>query len=138
MKSVSSYRDTRETARGPDRGRARSASPDASLGERRRVADEKPRPEAVEAAEAAAPPLPDNEEPPPLPEEPAPEDDGWDYKIDPASGHFFFYNRLTGVSQWENPRVSPEAAAASYGSYDRFANISQSTSNFFNPNLCPG
>ncbi|EKV12125.1 WW/Rsp5/WWP [Penicillium digitatum] len=61
----------------------------------------------------SAPPLPD-EAPPPLPAEapPAkPEDDGWEPAWDATAGAYYFYNRFTGVSQWENPRV-PEVPAA--------------------------
>ncbi|KUL84977.1 hypothetical protein ZTR_07898 [Talaromyces verruculosus] len=69
---------------------------------------------AVAAAEDA-PPLPD-EEVPPLPDEAPPGqdtegDDGWEPVWDANAQAFYFYNRLTGVSQWENPRV-PDAAAA--------------------------
>ncbi|RAL12763.1 WW domain-containing protein [Aspergillus homomorphus CBS 101889] len=64
---------------------------------------------------ASAPPLPD-EVPPPLPNEvPPSEDDGWEPVWDANAQAYYFYNRLTGVSQWENPRVpdaSPAAAAA--------------------------
>lgn len=58
----------------------------------------------------SAPPLPD-EVPPPLPDEalPAPaEDDGWEPVWDANAQAFYFYNRFTGLSQWENPRV-PDA-----------------------------
>ncbi|KAJ5145840.1 uncharacterized protein N7515_000404 [Penicillium bovifimosum] len=60
-----------------------------------------------------APPLPD-ETAPPLPEETAPaqtEDDGWDPIWDGHAQAYYFYNRFTGVSQWENPRV-PQAPVA--------------------------
>ncbi|KAF7527225.1 hypothetical protein PCG10_003052 [Penicillium crustosum] len=60
----------------------------------------------------SAPPLP-AEVPPPLPTEAPPaqvEDDGWEPVWDANAGAYYFYNRFTGVSQWENPRV-PEAAA---------------------------
>lgn len=60
----------------------------------------------------SAPPLPD-EVPPPLPDEapPAPaEDDGWEPVWDANAQAFYFYNRFTGLSQWENPRV-PDATA---------------------------
>lgn len=54
-------------------------------------------------------PLPPSEgDEPPLPDEPIPEavqDDGWDAQCDPTSGQWYFVNRFTGVSQWENPRV---------------------------------
>jgi hypothetical protein len=68
------------------------------------------------AAEEDAPPLPD-EEVPPLPDEAPPSqeaegDDGWEPVWDANAQAFYFYNRITGVSQWENPRV-PDAAAVS-------------------------
>jgi hypothetical protein len=75
-----------------------------------------------------APPLPDEHLPdsplpnspapdgPPLPAEPLPqpepEDDGWDCQFDPNTQAWFFFNRFTGKTQWENPRV-PDAAATS-------------------------
>ncbi|OJJ72438.1 hypothetical protein ASPBRDRAFT_539397 [Aspergillus brasiliensis CBS 101740] len=65
-----------------------------------------------EATESeSAPPLPD-EVPPPLPSEapPGDKDDGWEPVWDPNAQAYYFYNRFTGVSQWENPRV-PDAAA---------------------------
>ena len=48
---------------------------------------------------------------PPLPSEPVPEpeDDGWEYHWVPASSNYWFYNRITGAWQQENPRV-PTAA----------------------------
>ena len=78
---------------------------------------------AIPAADA---PLP-YDEAPPLPDEPLPdqEDDGWEPQWEPTAKAWYFYNRRTGVSQWENPRV-PEATAAtshSHGPYDRFANF---------------
>ncbi|KAJ5494957.1 hypothetical protein N7539_000073 [Penicillium diatomitis] len=60
----------------------------------------------------SAPPLPD-EVPPPLPDEAPPgkaEDDGWEPVWDATSQAFYFFNRFTGLTQWENPRV-PEGAA---------------------------
>ncbi|KAF4343022.1 hypothetical protein FBEOM_3002 [Fusarium beomiforme] len=60
------------------------------------------------------PPLPSEPVPdgPPLPNEPAPqqEDDGWDCQWDPNTQAWFFVNRFTGKSQWENPRVATSAA----------------------------
>jgi hypothetical protein len=61
----------------------------------------------------SAPPLPD-EEPPPLPDEPTPEDDGWAPGWDDEKQAWYFYNRFSGKSQWENPRV-PEAASSTTG-----------------------
>ena len=58
--------------------------------------------------DANAPPLP-NEDIPPLPQEPLPvEDDGWQPVWDQTNQAFYFYNRFTGATQWDNPRV-PEA-----------------------------
>jgi hypothetical protein len=59
-----------------------------------------------------APPLPD--EAPPLPNE-EPPDDGWDAVLDPNTQTYYFYNRFTQVSQWNNPRV-PEASSNTIGS----------------------
>ncbi|TGO56815.1 hypothetical protein BOTNAR_0215g00100 [Botryotinia narcissicola] len=58
---------------------------------------------------------------PPLPEEPLPplpnkqppvvaqEDDGWAPVWDETNQAFYFYNRFTGATQWDNPRV-PEVS----------------------------
>ncbi|KAJ5776981.1 hypothetical protein N7520_000227 [Penicillium odoratum] len=62
---------------------------------------------------AAAPPLPD-EIPPPLPSEAPPgqpSDDGWEPVWDATSQAYYFYNRITGLSQWENPRVPDQPPA---------------------------
>ena len=57
----------------------------------------------------APPPLPSGEAPPPLPDEAPPvgaeRDDGWAPVWDDNAQGFYFYNRFTGQSQWENPRV---------------------------------
>lgn len=69
-----------------------------------------------EGETSSAPPLPD-EVPPPLPNEALPdqaEDDGWEPVWDADTQAYYFYNRFTGVSQWENPRV-PSATAAPNG-----------------------
>lgn len=58
---------------------------------------------------------------PPLPDEAPPDphaDDGWEALFDHNTGAYYFVNRFTHVTQWENPRVP--AATLSYGSYDRF------------------
>jgi hypothetical protein len=74
-----------------------------------------------------APPLPDDL-PPPLPNEAPPdhaEDDGWAPVWDDHAQAFYFFNRFTNVSQWENPRV-PEAAPPpppGVGNYDRLAGV---------------
>ncbi|RDH33644.1 hypothetical protein BDQ94DRAFT_143494 [Aspergillus welwitschiae] len=73
------------------------------------------KPEAAAATESdSAPPLPD-EVPPPLPNEVPPgdnKDDGWEPVWDPTAQAYYFYNRFTGVSQWENPRVPGATAKA--------------------------
>ncbi|GKT53075.1 WW domain-containing protein [Colletotrichum tofieldiae] len=86
----------------PESGEASSAASPAPAD----ASDEKP-------VSSDAPPLPN--EAPPLPSEPAPatEDDGWDFQWDPTSQAYFFYNRFTGATQWENPRVSVAAASTS-------------------------
>jgi len=72
-----------------------------------------------------APPLP-NGDIPPLPDEAPPaQDDGWDAVWDTNVGAYYFYNRFTQATQWENPRI-PEATVSStpapppgLGAYDR-------------------
>lgn len=58
---------------------------------------ERPEEQEVKNGEGA-PPLPDEEVP----------DDGWAPVWDDNSQAYYFYNRFTGLSQWENPRV-PDA-----------------------------
>jgi len=66
-----------------------------------------------------SPPLPD--EAPPLPFEPPPSkinkeithDDGWEARADPTSGAWYFYNKFTGISQWDNPRVPTSSSHTS-------------------------
>ena len=65
---------------------------------------ETPRKETTET-----PPLP-AEPVPPLPSEP-PQDDGWDALWDDNAQAYYFYNRYTQATQWENPRV-PDATQA--------------------------
>ncbi|KAH8805805.1 WW domain protein [Xylogone sp. PMI_703] len=71
-----------------------------------------------DAEQTDAPPLP--EEPiPPLPNEELPSteeaDDGWAPIWDEANQAFYFYNRFTGVTQWNNPRVPDPAQPAPPG-----------------------
>lgn len=65
-----------------------------------------PKAEGPPESASDAPPLPAG---PPPGSEPA--DDGWSAEWDAARSAWYFYNRFTGVSQWDNPRV-PEASAA--------------------------
>lgn len=78
---------------------------------------EEPQPDTKGHDQESAPPLPD-EIPPPLPDEAHPsqaEDDGWEPVWDGNAQAYYFYNRLTGVSQWENPRVPDAVSAAAPG-----------------------
>lgn len=61
---------------------------------------------------------------PPLPDEAPPEDDGWEPVWDASNQAYYFYNRYTKASQWENPRVpvassTPASLAAGLGAHDR-------------------
>lgn len=71
---------------------------------------------------AAAAPLPEEQVPDRPPDEPAPAetaaedpepDDGWDAIWEPSVEQYYFYNRFTHETTWDNPRVPPSAAAAS-------------------------
>ncbi|KAF2462767.1 uncharacterized protein BDR25DRAFT_308146 [Lindgomyces ingoldianus] len=55
-----------------------------------------------------------SEDAPPLPDEAPPEDDGWEPIWDANAQAYYFFNRFTQASQWDNPRV-PEASANGYG-----------------------
>lgn len=57
-------------------------------------------------AESSAPPLPN--EPPP-----ATEDDGWDFHWDATNQAYFFHNRFTNETTWENPRLRNNSASQS-------------------------
>ncbi|KAK5989929.1 WW domain-containing protein C2F3.14c [Cladobotryum mycophilum] len=78
--------------------------------------------ESLAGDEDAAPPLPNEPVPdgPPLPNEPVPtpEDDGWDCQWDASAQAWFFYNRFTGKTQWDNPRVPTAASAVASSAQD--------------------
>lgn len=78
---------------------------------------------SVLADEEALPPLP--HEAPPLPSG-QDQDDGWDPVWDENAQAFYFYNRFSKLSQWENPRLPTvtEPAPPGVGNHDR---IDQST-----------
>jgi hypothetical protein len=152
MTPPGTHRDTRENAQDPSSSKPDahphgndSRSPRASpakdtttaVDERRTVTDERPLVPAHsdDLPYGEAPPLPYDEAPPPLPEEAPPQDDGWDCHWDANANRYYFLNRFTGTSQWENPRV-PETAPAINGSYDRFANYSSPSSILSYPNPC--
>jgi WW domain len=80
-----------------------------------------------EDSEAPSEPALPAEVPPPLPNEAPPgqdQDDGWDPVWDETAQAFYFYNRFTKLSQWENPRIPPvtEPAPPGVGNYDRIEN----------------
>jgi hypothetical protein len=91
--------------------------------------------EAPPLPEEEVPPLPDEEAPPlpneapPLPDE-QPPDDGWEPVWDANAQAFYFFNRFTKATQWENPRItidatSPAVPAATpgLGSHDRIDHV---------------
>ncbi|KAM0346515.1 hypothetical protein ACHAPU_005580 [Fusarium lateritium] len=98
-----------EQSSGRESGEA-SESPSGS-----NAVDEKSAPSLPNEPTPDGPPLPSEPLPsgPPLPNEPTPqqEDDGWDCQWDPATQAWFFINRHTGKSQWDNPRVATSATA---------------------------
>ena len=88
---------------------------DAEKEEKEQEREQQQEEEEEEEKEASAPPLPDEEVPPPLPNEAPPgqtQDDGWEPVWDANALAYYFYNRFTGISQWENPRM-PEATSTS-------------------------
>ncbi|KAI0834947.1 hypothetical protein F5Y06DRAFT_277605 [Hypoxylon sp. FL0890] len=69
-------------------------------------------PQSQESGEASPEPSADNgavaeSSAPPLPNEPPPatEDDGWDFHWDATNQAYFFHNRFTNETTWENPRL---------------------------------
>ncbi|OJD33439.1 ww domain-containing protein [Diplodia corticola] len=109
--------DTPPDVRSPkdDDDDAAEATPAAKKRKRSPDPESSDHPESADPAATAsdAPPLPTDEVPPPLPDEepPAQQDDGWEALWDQTVAAYYFYNRHTGVTQWENPRV-PEASSS--------------------------
>ncbi|KAK8091982.1 WW domain-containing protein [Apiospora hydei] len=89
----------------PSKPNTPSASPAEST-ESRESGEASPDPSTREASQSASAP--------PLPSEPVPEseDDGWDYHWDATHQAYFFYNRITNESTWENPRTRTSDASA--------------------------
>ena len=57
---------------------------------------------------------------PPLPAEVPPGDDGWDPIWDDTAQAYYFFNRFTGTTQWNNPRVpDTEPGPPGVGNHDR-------------------
>ncbi|KAK2594932.1 hypothetical protein QQS21_007335 [Conoideocrella luteorostrata] len=81
----------------------------------------------MQSSELPPLPLPSETVPggPPLPNEPVPQsDDGWDCQWDHNTQAWFFHNRFTGKTQWDNPRATATtttAAAAASSSADPHA-----------------
>lgn len=67
-------------------------------------------------------PLPYDDSAPPLPDEPVPdaENNGWERRWDPYSQAYYYFNRFTGISQWQCPREL-EGTTHPHTAYDRFA-----------------
>ncbi|KAI0550103.1 hypothetical protein F4679DRAFT_219899 [Xylaria curta] len=63
---------------------------------------------------ATGEPAADTSDAPPLPDEPLPaaQDDGWDCHWDQAHQAWFFHNRITNESTWDNPRVPSQPQAS--------------------------
>lgn len=90
------------------------------------------------ADDVAQPPLPNEPTPggaPPLPTEAPPGqevDDGWSAEWDATNQTWYFYNRFTGVSQWDNPRqptsTIADGAPGTSTSATQQSQISQPTS----------
>ncbi|KAJ1335320.1 Rho GTPase-activating protein 12/27 [Microdochium nivale] len=77
--------------------------------------------EATDIASSSEPPLPN--EAPPLPVEapPSAADDGWDFHWSEEAQAYYFSNRLTGVTTWENPRQAPDSTAAAQSTHAQSA-----------------
>lgn len=103
--------DQEESDKGPEselESRSPSEQEATPPSEQGRTEDAEAQAQGQAPEQEQQPPLPD-EEAPPLPDEAAPgDDDGWEPVWDPSAQAYYFYNRFTGVSQWENPRVPSE------------------------------
>lgn len=67
---------------------------------------------------------------PPLPTEAPPgqeADDGWSAEWDTTHQAWYFYNRFTGVSQWDNPRVPTTAPSSATAAEATSSSASTST-----------
>ena len=91
----------------PSGPNSRSASPAESTESREsgEASPVDPSTREVSQSDSAAPPLPSE----PVAES---EDDGWDYHWDATHQAYFFFNRITNESTWENPRTRTSGASA--------------------------
>jgi len=110
-KSASEHAEYKESGEVSDREQSQSTSASPAT-HNSRTSQDAPQDPPIPTADAPplpdeAPPLPD-EAPPLLSEAPTarPVDDGWDAAWDDNAQAFYFYNRFTNVTQWENPRIS--------------------------------
>ena len=111
-------------AQAPERNTALASRESSSASHDGSDAATTPRRSVTEDAEAHLGTLLQAEGPPPLPNEAPPrplQDDGWDPVWDENAQTFYFYNRFTKRSQWENPRIPTltEPAPPGVGNYDR-------------------
>ncbi|KAM5351254.1 hypothetical protein ACJ41O_003977 [Fusarium nematophilum] len=110
--SVPEPAEERETS--SDRESGEASENDEPPADSKKPADAGDAPPLPNEPTPDGPPLPKETVPsgPPLPNEPAPqgEDDGWDCQWDPNTQAWFFVNRFTGKSQWENPRMASSSA----------------------------
>jgi len=90
-------------------------SPDSDVEEGQVTDDEGPPPLPTEQ-----PPSSTTSAQPPLPSEPLPTgllpptiDDGWEPIWDSSAQSYYFYNRFTQKSQWDNPRLVPNTTTTS-------------------------
>lgn len=94
------------------------------------------------AEEPVNPPLP-NEDVPPLPNEPPPlpnekppsepVDDGWQPVWDDHAQAYYFYNRFTNATQWENPRLPAGEGPPGVGNHERIADKKPPATGGYNP-----
>lgn len=118
-KSPSKTSPRRNRSPTPQRRASASSQPTSAPSPQQSQSDLSEEGETTDNRSEEAPPLPDEPVPgeaPPLPDEPVPvseEDDGWEAIQDPSTFQYYFVNKFTGVSQWENPRVPAEIHASS-------------------------
>lgn len=110
--SPTSHKRRRSSSASGNEGRERSTSTHKSEGNETHAGT--PGADVSATPRQDNPPLP-TEAPPPLPNEPPPEDDGWEALFEPTSQSFYFYNRFTQVTQWENPRIPQATQVPAYG-----------------------
>lgn len=127
--SSSPHNNDEDKSQSQQPSNAQAPAPESSQNmQREKSLEESKDTEEDKRADGAAPPLPSEEPPlpneePPLPNESEPpllseappstesKDDGWAPVWDATAGAFYFHNRFTQATQWENPRV-PEASAS--------------------------